>query len=102
MTSARVARVAARASKDGGLDLWEASRGGRVQRLKSSSTARLMMLASTAFGPFQPQPRAVIPMGDKSPKANDKKKKQDTAAKGQKKAAPAAKAPAPPPAKKGK
>ena len=42
-------------------------------------------------------------MGDKSPKANDKKKKQDAAGKSQKKAAPATKAaPAPPPAKKGK
>jgi hypothetical protein len=38
------------------------------------------------------QPRAVISMGDKSPKAKDKAKKQDTADKNQKKAAAVAKA----------
>jgi hypothetical protein len=36
--------------------------------------------------------KAVIPMGDKSPKAKDKAKKQDTADKNQKKAAAVAKA----------
>lgn len=38
------------------------------------------------------QPRAVISMGDKSPKAKDRAKKQDTAGKDQKKAAAVAKA----------
>ncbi len=42
------------------------------------------------------QAKAVIFMGDKSPKAKDKSKKQDTAGKNQKKAAAVAKAtPAP-------
>jgi len=42
-------------------------------------------------------------MGDKSPKANDKRKKQDTTDKNQKKSAAVTKqTPAPAPAKKGK
>ena len=69
---------------------------------KSSSTLRPLVLASITFSRFNSNLTGGALMGDKSPKANDKKKKQDAAGKSAKKAAPATKAPAPAPAKKGK
>ncbi len=61
------------------------------------------VLASTSVPGFLHSNIRRCPMGDKSPKANDKRKKQDSADKSQKKSAAVSKqAPAAVPAKKGK